>query len=280
MFTIVEKRNLAPQVFLLVIDAPLVARKAQPGQFVIVRVSDDGERIPLTIADYNAPKGTVSLIVQAVGATTIQLCALEAGDMICDFVGPLGKPSEFHNVKRVLCVGGGVGTAVVYPQVKMLHAQGVKVDVVIGGRTRDLLILVDELRAVCDNLYLATNDGSAGVQGMVTDVVKQLLDNGEQYDEAVAIGPMIMMKVVCGLTREYGLKTMVSMNPIMVDGTGMCGGCRLTVGGKTVYACVDGPDFDGHQVDFDEAMRRAGMYKEEEAHQCNLLNKGGNGHGA
>ncbi len=273
MYKIISKRVLTPNLKQMVIEAPLVARKAMPGQFIILRVNETGERIPLTIADYDREKGTVTIIFQEVGKTTKLLGTLEAGDSIKDFAGPLGKASEFHDLKRVLCIGGGVGTAVVYPQVKMLYSMGVQVDVIIGARSEEYIILEEEISKCCHHLYITTDDGSYGRQGFVTDVLKELIEKGGQYDEVIAIGPLIMMKMVSSITKEYGIKTIVSMNPVMVDGTGMCGGCRVTVGGKTLYACVDGPDFDGHLVDFDEAMRRQQMYRDEEAkaafaHQC------------
>jgi ferredoxin--NADP+ reductase len=273
VYKIISKRVLTPNLKQMVIEAPLVARKAMPGQFIILRVNETGERIPLTIADYDREKGTVTIIFQEVGKTTKLLGTLEAGDSIKDFAGPLGKASEFHDLKRVLCIGGGVGTAVVYPQVKMLYSMGVQVDVIIGARSEEYIILEEEISKCCHHLYITTDDGSYGRQGFVTDVLKELIEKGGQYDEVIAIGPLIMMKMVSSITKEYGIKTIVSMNPVMVDGTGMCGGCRVTVGGKTLYACVDGPDFDGHLVDFDEAMRRQQMYRDEEAkaafaHQC------------
>lgn len=278
MNEILEKRQLNPTVKLMVINSPLMAKKAKPGQFVIVRVDESGERIPLTIADYDAEKGTVTIIFQEVGMSTKALGKLNVGDKLHDFVGPLGVPVEFSSeIKRVLAIGGGVGVAPLYPKVKMLHQNGVSVDSVIGGRSAEYVILEDEMRAVSDNLYITTDDGSKGRKGFVTDVLKELLANGNKYDEVIAIGPLIMMKMVCQITKEYNIPTMVSMNPIMVDGTGMCGGCRVSVGGEVKFACVDGPAFDGHKVDFDEAMRRQAMYKdmekkalEEYEHQCKL----------
>jgi ferredoxin--NADP+ reductase len=277
MYKILEKVTLAPAMQYMKIEAPLVARKAMPGQFIILRVQEGGERIPLTIADYNRLEGWVSLMFQEVGETTRDLGKLKAGDTIRDFAGPLGRASELEGLKSVLCIGGGVGTAPLYPQIKYLHDQGAVVDVVIGARNKDYIILEKEISQVCSSLYIATDDGSQGHKGFVTDVLKRLVEEGHQYDHVIAIGPMIMMKMVCRLTKEFGIPTTVSMNPIMVDGTGMCGGCRVTVGGRIQYACVDGPDFDGHQVDFDEAMRRAQMYKPEEKveHDCNLLKMGG-----
>ncbi len=277
MYKINRKISLNPTVTLMDIYAPLVAKKAEPGQFVILRVDDEGERIPLTIADFDREKGTVTIIFQIVGATTKKLGEKNEGEYISDFVGPLGKATETEGLKKVAVVGGGVGCAIAYPIAKKLYAQGTEVHSIIGARTKDLLILEDEFRAVSDKLFVMTDDGSYGEKGVVTNALKRLLDSGEKYDEVIVIGPMIMMKFVCILTKEYGVKTTVSMNPIMIDGTGMCGGCRVTVGGKVKFACVDGPDFDGHLVDFDEAMDRASMYKPFEKHAyestCNLLNK-------
>ncbi len=280
-YKILEKRALTPDTALMRIDAPWVARAARPGQFVIVRVWDGGERIPLTIADYDAAQGWVVIVTQTVGATTRRLNAMEAGDEVADFVGPLGRPSDFMELsenelrgRKFLFIAGGVGAAPVYPQVKWLHERGAKVDVIIGARTSSLLILTDEMRAVCDNLYLATDDGSAGYHGLVTGLIGELIDKeGKKYDEAVTIGPMVMMKFVARTTAGYGLPTIASLNTLMVDGTGMCGACRVTVGGTTYFACVDGPEFDAHQVDFDEAIRRQTMYREFEAeanHKCKI----------
>ena len=277
MFPILKKRALNPTVTEMVIQAPLVAKKAEPGQFIIFRASEDGERVPLTIADFDREKGTVTIIFQIVGASTMELNALNEGDSLVDFVGPLGTPSEVEGLKKVAVVGGGVGCAIAYPIAKKLHALGTEVHTVAGFRNKDLVILEDEFRAVSDRLVMMTDDGSYGEKGMVTNALEALIKEGNQYDEVIAIGPLIMMKFVCKLTKEYGIKTVVSMNPIMIDGTGMCGGCRLTVGGKTKFACVDGPDFDGHEVDFDEAMKRGSMYRDFEAHardaECNLLKK-------
>ena len=277
MYKILEKTTLAPAMQFMKIEAPLVARKAMPGQFIILRIMEGGERIPLTIADYNRSEGWVSILFQEVGETTRDLGRLEAGDFIRDFVGPLGRASELDGFRKVLCIGGGVGTAPLYPQIKYLHDRGAQVDVIIGARSKDYIILEKEIGKICSTLYITTDDGSQGHKGFVTDVLKNLVDGGNRYEHVIAVGPMIMMKMVCNLTKKYGIPTTVSMNPIMVDGTGMCGGCRVTVGGKTRYACVDGPDFDGHQVDFDEAMRRSQMYKPEEKikHDCNLLKMGG-----
>lgn len=275
MYKIIEKKLLSAvgsRVFMMKVEAPRVAKKAMPGQFIILRVVEGGERIPLTIGDYDRDAGWIMLLYQEMGLTTRLLSELNVGEGILDLVGPLGQPAHLDELTRVLCVGGGVGIAPLYPQVRYLHKRGAHVDVILGARTADLLILEKEMAGNCDHLYIATDDGSKGQKGLVTDVIKKLLDGGEKYDKAIAIGPLIMMKFVSLTTKEYGLPTMVSMNPIMVDGTGMCGGCRVTVGGETKYACVDGPDFDGHQVDFDEAMRRQQMYREEEqeAHQCRI----------
>ena len=277
MYPIVYKESLNPTVTRMDILAPRVAKKAQPGQFIILRVDENGERIPLTIADYDREKGTVSIIFQIVGGTTMQLNLLKEGDALCDFVGPLGKPTELEGLKRVAVVGGGVGCAIAYPVAKALCERGCTVDTVVGFRNRDLVILQKEFEAVSDEFVLMTDDGSAGEQGLVTDALKKLIESGKEYDQVITIGPLVMMKFVCKLTLEYNIKTIVSMNPIMIDGTGMCGGCRLTVGGETKFACVDGPDFDGHLVDFDSAMARGAIYKEQEAHarevSCNLLKK-------
>ncbi|ADL68676.1 sulfide/dihydroorotate dehydrogenase-like FAD/NAD-binding protein [Thermoanaerobacterium thermosaccharolyticum] len=278
MNEILEKKQLNPTVKLMVINSPLMAKKAKPGQFVIVRVDEKGERIPLTIADYDNEKGTVTIIFQEVGMSTKKLGRLDVGDKLHDFVGPLGTPVEFSkDTKRVLAIGGGVGVAPLYPKVKMLNKNGVSIDSIIGGRSAEYVILEDEMRAVSDNLYITTDDGSKGRKGFVTDVLKELIEKGNKYDEVIAIGPLIMMKMVCRITKEYNIPTMVSMNPIMIDGTGMCGGCRVTVDGETKFACVDGPAFDGFKVDFDEAMRRQNMYKDMEKkalekyeHECKL----------
>lgn len=277
MFEILKKKELNPTVTLMEISAPLVAKKAQPGQFIILRVDEEGERIPLTVADYDREKGSVTIIFQIVGATTEKLNHLNEGDCLHDFVGPLGKETETDGLKKVAVVGGGVGCAIAYPIVKKLHQLGCEVHTIAGFRTKDLVILEDEFKAVSDKFILTTDDGSAGEKNVVTEPLKRLLDSGEEYDCVITIGPLIMMKFVCLTTKSYGVKTIASMNPIMVDGTGMCGGCRLTVGGKTVFACVDGPDFDGHQIDFDEAMARSATYKpfERKAHEetCNLFKK-------
>ena len=275
MYRIVRKEALKPTVILYEIEAPMVARKAEPGQFIILRVDEKGERIPITIHDYDREKGTVTIIVQTVGATTEKLSHKQQGECLHDFVGPLGRPTETEGKKKVCVVGGGVGCAIAYPVLKKFHDCGAEVHAVVGFKSKDVVILEDKFKAVSSVLKVCTDDGSYGQKGLVTEALKQLLDDGNQYDEIFAIGPMVMMKFVCKTTEPYGVPTTVSMSPIMIDGTGMCGGCRLTVGGKTKFACVDGPDFDGFEVDFDEAMHRGTMYKPFEAHareaQCNLL---------
>lgn len=277
MYKIVSKQVLNPTVTKMEIEAPLIAKKAEPGQFIILRTDENGERIPLTVADYDREKGTVTIIFQIVGATTNQLNSFNEGDYIHDFVGPLGKPTETEGLKKVAVVGGGVGCAIAFPIAKKLHEMGVEVHSVVGFRNKDLVILEDDFKNNSDVFKLMTDDGSYGEKGLVTNALEELIKEGNQYDEVITIGPLIMMKFVCQLTKKYDVKTIVSMNPIMIDGTGMCGGCRLTVGGETKFACVDGPDFDGHLVDFDEAMKRGQMYKEFERHayeeSCNLLNK-------
>ena len=277
MYKILEKKALNPTVTKMVIEAPLVAKKAEPGQFIIFRASEDGERVPLTIADYDRERGTVTIIFQIVGGATMELNALHEGECLTDFVGPLGTPSHVDGLKKVAVVGGGVGCAIAYPIAKKLHSLGTEVHAVVGFRSKDLVILEDEFKAVSEKLVMMTDDGSYGEKGLVTNALEALIKDGNQYDEVIAIGPLIMMKFVCKTTAPYGVPTTVSMSPIMIDGTGMCGGCRLTVGGKTKFACVDGPDFDGHEVDFDEAMHRGGMYRDFEAHareaECNLLKK-------
>ena len=277
MFKIVDKKVLNPTVTRIDVYAPFVAKKAEAGQFVILRATEDGERIPLTVADYDREKGTVAVIFQIVGATTYTLNQLNVGDYVADFVGPLGNATHTEGLKKVAVVGGGVGCAIAYPVAKKLHEQGCEVHSIVGFRCKDLVILEDEFKAVSDKYVLMSDDGTAGTKGLVTDALKQLIESGENYDEVIAIGPVIMMKFICKLTKEYGVKTIVSMNPVMIDGTGMCGGCRLTVGGKTKFACVDGPEFDGHEVDFDEAMKRGASYKEWERHKyeetCNLFKK-------
>ena len=273
MFKILYKKELAENITLMNIEAPRVARSAKPGQFVIVRVGEEGERIPLTIAGYSVEEGWVQIVIQSLGASTRKIVALEEGDSLTDFAGPLGNPSDFVKepmeevrARKMLFIAGGVGAAPVYPQVKWLRERGVEVDVIIGAKRKDMLIFDEQMGAVASNLYVATDDGSAGFHGLVTDLMKELIDNqGKKYDQVVAIGPMIMMKFVALATKPYGIKTIVSLNSIMVDGTGMCGACRVTVAGRTRFACVEGPEFDGHEVDFDEAMRRQGMYKTQEA---------------
>ena len=279
MYKIVRKKSLNPTVSLMEIEAPLIAKKAEPGQFIIFRAKADSERIPLTIADFDREKGTVTIIYQIIGGSTMELDTLGVGDSLQDFVGPLGCPSETDGLKKVAVVGGGVGCAIAYPLAKKLSALGCEVHSIIGFRNKDLVILEDEFRKVSSQLRIMTDDGSYGTKGLVTNALETLIGEGNQYDEVIAIGPLIMTKFVCLLTKKYDIKTIVSMNPIMIDGTGMCGGCRLTVGGETKFACVDGPDFDGHLVDFDEAMHRGTMYRDFEAHvretSCNLLKKEG-----
>ena len=278
MFPIVTKRALHETVTLMEVSAPLIARKALPGQFIILRIDEAGERIPLTIAGTDKAAGTVTIIFQKVGYTTKRLDLLQEGDALLDFVGPLGTPSELDGMHRVAVVGGGLGVAIAYPQARALHEKGAIVDTIVGFRNTSLMILMDELKASCTNLYVMTDDGSNGHKGFVTTALEEQLKAGVTYDHVIAIGPLVMMRAICKLTKEYGIKTIVSMNPIMIDGTGMCGGCRVTVDGKMRFACVDGPDFDGHLVDWDEAIARSRMFKPEEAliqevHACNLLKK-------
>ena len=277
MYKIVKKQPLNPTVTRMEIEAPHIAKKAKPGQFIILRVDENGERIPLTVAGYDREKGTVTIIFQIVGATTEKLNHLNEGECLHDFVGPLGVPTHVDGLRKVCVIGGGVGCAIALPIAEELHAMGAEVTSIIGFRNQDLVILEDEFKACSDHFTLMTDDGSYGEKGNVTAPLKTLLENGERFDEVIAIGPLIMMKFVCLTTKEYDQKTVVSMNPIMVDGTGMCGGCRLTVGGKTKFACVDGPDFDGHEVDFDEAMSRSRSYTPFERHAyeeaCNLFKK-------
>lgn len=275
MYKIVRKRELNSAVTLLEIEAPFVAKKAQAGQFIIFRIDELGERVPLTIAGYDREKGTVTIIFQKVGLSTKLLGEMKEGDALLDFVGPLGKPTETEGVKRVCVVGGGVGCAIALPSAQAFKEAGCEVDVIVGFRSRDIVILEDEFKACSDNLYLMTDDGSYGEHGFVTVKLQQLLEAGTQYDEILAIGPIPMMKFVCKTTEPFGVKTIVSLNPIMVDGTGMCGGCRVTVDGETKFACVDGPDFDGHKVDFAELMNRNGVYRDQEAedekaHMCRI----------
>ena len=286
MYPIVRKEKLADKIFLMDVKAPRVAKTCEPGQFIIVKIDEEGERIPLTICDYNREAGTITIVFQTVGASTERMQYLEEGDSFQDFVGPLGCPSELVDTdieelkkKKIVFIAGGVGTAPVYPQVKWLHEHGVDCDVIMGSKTKDLLILVDEMEKVATNLYVTTDDGSYGFHGMGTNQLQQLIDEGKTYDQCIAIGPMIMMKFVCLLTKELGIPTIVSMNPIMVDGTGMCGACRLTVGGVVKFACVDGPEFDGHLVDFDQAMKRQQIYKTEEGRAMLKLQEGDTHHG-
>ena len=277
MVRVRKKEGLNETVSKMVLEAPMIAKKAQPGQFVIVRAKEESERIPLTIADYDRKEGTVTIIYQIVGAGTMELDTVREGEYVQDLVGPLGKASETEGLHKVAVVGGGVGCAIAYPLAKKLHGQGAEVHSVVGFRSRDLVILEEEFCAVSDQLCMMTDDGSYGQKGLVTQALEELILAGNEYDEVIAIGPLAMMKFVSLLTKKHGIKTVVSMNPIMIDGTGMCGGCRLTVGGQTKFACVDGPDFDGHEVDFDEAMHRGAMYREFEAHAreeaCRLYQK-------
>ena len=275
MNKILRKQSLNPTVTLMEVDAPLVARKAEPGQFIILRVDEQGERIPLTVADYDREKGTIPIIFQVVGASTEKLNHLNEGDFIHDFVGPLGRATHTEGLKKVAVVGGGVGCAIAYPVAKKLFQQGTEVHAIVGFRNKDLVILEDEFAAHSSKLVRMSDDGTWGEKGLVTDALRKLIESGEQYDEVITIGPLPMMKFVCRLTKEFGVKTIASMNPIMIDGTGMCGGCRLTVGGKMRFACVDGPEFDGHEIDFDEAMARNAAYRDFERHAyeeaCNLF---------
>ena len=281
MYTIVSKEMLTPTICRMKVQAPRLAKSAQPGQFLIIRASENGERIPLTISDYDKEAGTVTIVTQQIGASTSVICSFEEGEAFADVVGPLGVPSDFTEMsveelagKRYIFIAGGVGTAPVYPQVKWLHERGVAVDVIVGAKTKDLVIYKEEMEAVCDNLYLCTDDGSAGFKGLVTARLEELVtEEGKQYDQAVAIGPMIMMKFATMTARKLELPIIVSLNTLMVDGTGMCGACRVTVAGKTRFACVEGPEFNGYDVDFDEAMRRQGMYRTEEQeadHKCKI----------
>lgn len=270
MFKIIEKRRLNDAMTLMKLDAPNIARKAKPGQFVILRVDEHGERIPLTVNDTDSDGGSVTIIFQIVGQTTRLLDSYEEGESIQDLVGPLGMPTHLEGIKRAAVIGGGAGCAIAYPQAKALFNMGAHVDMIAGFRNKDIIILEDEMRAVSSRLFITTDDGSNGHKGFVTDVLKSLLEKGEKYDAVIAIGPLPMMKAVCAVTDNPRIKTIVSMNPIMIDGTGMCGGCRVVVGGEVKFACVDGPDFDGHLVDFDSARQRLAMYKEEESHACRL----------
>ncbi len=279
MFKIIRKKQLNEQVVLFEIEAPFIAAKAEAGQFIIFRLDEQGERVPLTIADYDRQKGSITIIFQTVGASTMKLGELNEGDYISDVVGPLGTPTEYgDNIRKVAVIGGGVGCAIAYPQAKKLFNMGVEVDLIAGFRNKDIIILEDEMKAVSTNLHICTDDGSYGTKGFVTDKLKELIESGNKYDEVIAIGPVIMMKFISKLTQPYGIKTLVSLNPIMIDGTGMCGGCRVTVDGKIRYACVDGPDFDGHKVDFDELMKRNSTYKKQKAeHICRLTGGKRNG---
>lgn len=270
MYKIISKEKLNDAVEKMVVHAPFVSRKCEPGQFIILCANEGDERIPLTIQDYDREQETVAIIYQVVGYSTQKLAEKEAGDFIAHFAGPLGMPANLHASKRVLGIGGGVGAAPLYPQIKKLQEQGTVCDVILGGRSKDLVILQKEFESISDHTYYATNDGSLGIEGFVTDELQRLLAEGNVYDEVIAIGPLPMMKAVVNITKPLNIHTMVSLNPIMIDGTGMCGGCRVTIGGETKFACVDGPDFDGFEVDFDEAMRRQGMYKKQEEHMCRV----------
>ena len=267
-YKIVKKADLNSQIYLMEIEAPLVARKAAPGQFVILRIDEKGERVPFTIADFDKAKGTVTVIIQAVGKTTKDLSKLNEGDTILDFAGPLGIPTPLEGLKKVAVIGGGLGTAIAYPQAKKLKELGAEVTAISGFRSKEYIILEDEMNAVSDKLIITTDDGSNGLQGFVTDRLREELESGEKYDEVIAIGPLVMMRAVCNLTKEYDIPTTVSMNPVMIDGTGMCGGCRVIVGGETKFACVDGPDFDGHKIDWDAAIKRQQMFKAYEKRSC------------
>lgn len=267
-YKIVKKADLNSQIYLMEIEAPLVARKAAPGQFVILRIDEKGERVPFTIADFDKEKGTVTVIIQAVGKTTRDLSKLNEGDTILDFAGPLGIPTPLEGLKKVAVIGGGLGTAIAYPQAKKLKELGAEVTAISGFRSKEYIILEDEMNAVSDKLIITTDDGSNGLQGFVTNRLREELESGEKYDEVIAIGPLVMMRAVCNLTKEYDIPTTVSMNPVMIDGTGMCGGCRVIVGGETKFACVDGPDFDGHKIDWDAAIKRQQMFKAYEKRSC------------
>ena len=267
-YKIVKKADLNSQIYLMEIEAPLVARKAAPGQFVILRIDEKGERVPFTIADFDKAKGTVTVIIQAVGKTTRDLSKLNEGDTILDFAGPLGIPTPLEGLKKVAVIGGGLGTAIAYPQAKKLKELGAEVTAISGFRSKEYIILEDEMNSVSDKLIITTDDGSNGLHGFVTDRLREELESGEKYDEVIAIGPLVMMRAVCNLTKEFGIPTTVSMNPVMIDGTGMCGGCRVIVGGETKFACVDGPDFDGHKIDWDAAIKRQQMFKAYEKRSC------------
>lgn len=267
-YKVVRKEVLNPTIFLMEVEAPLIAKKAEPGQFIILRIDEYGERVPFTINDYDREKGTVTIIVQIVGKTTQDLAKVEEGEYLLDFAGPLGMPTPLEGKKKVAVIGGGLGTAIAYPQAKKLHSLGADVTVITGFRNKDLIILEDELKKVSTKLIVATDDGSNGNKGFVTDMLQKEIDAGEKFDEVIAIGPLIMMKFVCKVTEPYNIPTMVSMNPVMIDGTGMCGGCRVIVGGETKFACVDGPDFDGHKIDWDSAMKRGRMFANYEKQSC------------
>lgn len=267
-YKVVRKEMLNPTIFLMEVEAPLIAKKAEPGQFIILRIDEYGERVPFTINDYDREKGTVTIIVQIVGKTTKDLAQIEAGEYLLDFAGPLGQPTPLEGKHKVAVIGGGLGTAIAYPQAKKLHAMGADVTVITGFRNKDLVILEDELKKVSTKLIIATDDGSNGNKGFVTDMLQKEIDAGEKFDEVIAIGPLVMMKFVCNVTKPYNIPTTVSMNPVMIDGTGMCGGCRIIVGSETKFACVDGPDFDGHQIDWDSAMKRGKMFKDYETKSC------------
>ena len=267
-YKIVKKADLNSQIYLMEIESPLIARKAAPGQFVILRIDEKGERVPFTIADFDKEKGTVTVIIQAVGKTTRDLSKLNEGDTILDFAGPLGIPTPLEGLKKVAVIGGGLGTAIAYPQAKKLKELGAEVTAISGFRSKEYIILEDEMNAVSDKLIITTDDGSNGLQGFVTDRLREELESGEKYDEVIAIGPLVMMRAVCNLTKEFGIPTTVSMNPVMIDGTGMCGGCRVIVGGETKFACVDGPDFDGHKIDWDAAIKRQQMFRAYEKRSC------------
>ncbi len=267
-YKIIKKKDLNPQIFLMEVEAPLIAKKAEPGQFIILRIDEHGERVPFTIADFDREKGTVTIIVQIVGKTTKELALLKSGDSLSDFAGPLGMPTPLDGIRKAAVIGGGLGTAIAYPQAKKLHSLGADVTVITGFRNKDLIILEDELEKVSDKLIITTDDGSNGLGGFVTDRLKEQIEAGEKFDEVIAIGPLVMMRAVCKLTEQYGIPTTVSMNPVMIDGTGMCGGCRVIVGGETKFACVDGPDFDGHKIDWDAALKRQQMFKSYEKRAC------------
>ena len=267
-YKILTKKILNPQIFMMEVEAPLVARKAEPGQFIILRTNEYGERVPFTIADFDREKGTVTIIVQVVGKTTQDMLKMEEGESLSDFAGPLGIPTELEGIKKVAVIGGGLGTAIAYPQAKKLHSLGADVTVITGFRNKELIILEDELKAVSNKLIITTDDGSNGLQGFVTDRLKEQIEAGEKFDKVIAIGPLVMMRAVCNLTKQYDIPTVVSMNPVMIDGTGMCGGCRVIVDGETKFACVDGPDFDGHKIDWQAALNRQNMFKTHEKTAC------------